>query len=161
MVKVALCVTCRLDNIEELKPSGPEFRWCLKFICCNCSNKSEKWNYLSLDESMPLQRGNGVCHFICKCKFCSRENSVTIIEDSIKSFTKDDEGKFKTIVVFDCRGIEPDNFSAGEGWVAKAANGGKEFNDVDLDEGEWEDYCDKIMEPVGIYEFQHRFQKMK
>jgi len=86
---------------------------------------------------------------------------VAIIEDSIKSFTEDDQGKFKSIVVFDCRGVEPDNFSAGEGWIAKAVNGGKEFTDVDLSEGEWEDYCDKIMEPVGIYEFQHMFQRVK
>lgn len=86
---------------------------------------------------------------------------MAIIEDSVGSFTMDDQGQFKTIVVFDCRGIEPSDFSAREGWVAKAMDGGKEFTDVDLSEGEWEDYCDKIMEPVGIYEIQHRFERIK
>jgi len=161
MVKIALQITCRLDNIEELKPSGPEFRWCLKFICSNCGETSDKWNYVSLDESTPVQRGNGVNHFVSKCKLCSRENSMMIIEDSIQSFIADDQGKFKTIVKFDCRGIEPSDFSAREGWIARAAEGGKEFTEVDLSEGEWEDYCDKIMEPVGIYEIKHRFERIK
>ncbi|TGZ54226.1 UPF0587 protein C1orf123 homolog [Temnothorax curvispinosus] len=161
MVKIALRIRCRLDNVEELRPCGPEFRWCLKFICGNCGEKSEKWNYISLDESTPMQRGSGVNHFVSKCKMCMRENTVTIIEDSIGSFTADDQGQFKTIVVLDCRGIEPHDFSARDGWIAKVADGGTEFADVDLSEGEWEDYCDKIMEPVGIYEIQHRFERIK
>ncbi|XP_014473576.1 PREDICTED: UPF0587 protein C1orf123 homolog [Dinoponera quadriceps] len=161
MVKIALQITCRLDNVEELKPAGPEFRWCLKFTCSNCGETSEKWNYVSLDESTPVQRGNGVNHFVSKCKLCSRENSMAILEDTVKSFTSDDQGKFKAIVTFDCRGIEPSDFSAREGWSAKATEGGKEFNDVDLSEGEWEDYCDKSMQPVGIYEIKHKFERIK
>ncbi|KAG7199505.1 hypothetical protein KM043_014124 [Ampulex compressa] len=80
---------------------------------------------------------------------------------SVHSFTADDQGKFKTVVVLDCRGIEPNDFSAKEGWVAKATNNGKEFKEVDLSEGEWADYCDKIKEPVGVYEIEHRFERIK
>lgn len=86
---------------------------------------------------------------------------MTILEDSVKPFLAKDQGTFKTIVVFDCRGIELKDFSAREGWIAKAINDGKEFTDVDLSEGEWADYCDKIKEPVGIYEIVHRFERMK
>ncbi|EZA58420.1 hypothetical protein DMN91_006334 [Ooceraea biroi] len=161
MVKIALQIACRLDNIEKLKPSGPDFRWCLKFTCSNCGETSDKWSYVSLDESVPVQRGSGVNHFVSKCKLCLRENCMAILEDSVESFTADDQGRFKTIVVFDCRGIEPSDFSAREGWIAQAAQDGKEFTDVDLSEGEWEDYCDKIMEPVGIYEIQHKFLRIK
>lgn len=161
MVKIALKITCTLDNIEELKPSGQEFRWCLKFTCSNCGEVSEKWNYVSLDEFTPVPRGNGVNHFVCKCKLCSRENSMSIIEDSMRSFTSDDQGQYKIIVMFDCRGLEPSDFSAREGWTAKAIKGGKEFTEIDLSDGEWEDYCDKIKEPVGIYEMKHRFERIK
>ncbi|XP_070152132.1 UPF0587 protein v1g245604 isoform X3 [Polyergus mexicanus] len=124
MVKIALQITCRLDNIEELRPSGSEFRWCLKFACCNCGETSDKWNYICADDPVrPAVRGNGVSHFVSKCKLCSRENSMMIIEDSIQSFTQNDQGQFKTIVIFDCRGIEPSDFSAREGWVAEAIEG--------------------------------------
>ncbi|EFN86576.1 UPF0587 protein C1orf123 homolog [Harpegnathos saltator] len=161
MVKIALQITCRLDNIEELKPGGPEFRWCLKFTCSNCGQASEKWNYVSLEESTPMQRGSGVNNFVIKCKLCSRENSMTIMEHTIKSFTLNDQGKFKAIVTFDCRGMEPSDFSAREGWTAQTIEGGREFSDVDLSEGEWEYYCDETLQPVGIYEIKHRFEKIK
>ena len=40
---------------------------------------------------------------------CSRENSIDIIKDSILPY--DTSESFKTIVAFDCRGIEPVDFS--------------------------------------------------
>lgn len=161
MVKIALQIRATLENIEELRPSGAEFRWYLKFGCCNCGEVSEKWNYVSLKESVPAQRGNAVTHFTSKCKLCSRENSMTILEDSVKPLVATDQGKFQTIVIYDCRGLEPTDFSPREGWHAKAINDGKEFTDVDLTEGDWADYCDKIKEPVGIYEVEHRFERVK
>ncbi|XP_076247435.1 CXXC motif containing zinc binding protein [Calliopsis andreniformis] len=161
MVKIALQIKATLENIEEIKPSGPEFRWYLKFTCCNCGEVSEKWNYVSLSEFIPAQRGNAVTHFTSKCKLCSRDNSMTILEDSIKPFVATDHDKFQTIVVFDCRGLEPSDFSAREGWTAKAVDDGKEFTEVDLSEGEWADYCDKIKKPVGIYDIEHKFERIK
>lgn len=160
MVKIALQLKATLDNIAELKPSGPEFRWYLKFTCCNCGEKSDKWNYVSLDESTKAQRGSAVNHFASKCKLCLRENTMTILEESIKPYTDADQGKFATIVAFDCRGIEPCDFSAEEGWIAKVSEG-TEFRNVDLSEGEWVEYCDKIKQPVGVFEIEHQFQRIK
>lgn len=161
MVKIALQVNATLENIEKLRPSGAEFRWYLKFTCSNCGEVSDKWNYVSLSESAPAQRGSAITHFLSKCKLCSRENSMTILEDSMKSFVATDQGTFQTIVVFDCRGFEPTDFSARDGWIANAVDDGKEFTEVDLTEGEWADYCDKIKQPVGIYDIEHRFERVK
>lgn len=161
MVKIALEIKATLDSIEELKPDGPEFRWCLKFSCSNCHEKSEKWNYMSLSEEIPAQHSRDIYHFSVKCKLCSRVNTASIIADSIKSYTADDQGKLKTVVIFDCRGLEPCDFSARDGWIAKAVDNGKEFKDVDLSEGEWADYCDKTNQPVGVYEIEHNFQRIK
>lgn len=161
MVKIALKLKVTFENIEELKTSGESFRWYFKFKCCNCGEESEKWNYVSLNESIPATKGNTVNHFVSKCKLCSRENSMTIIEDSIKPFTTDDQGKYKIVVVLDCRGLEPSDFSAREGWIAKAIDNGSEFTNVDLSEGEWAEYCDKINQPVGIYEIDHKFERIK
>lgn len=161
MVKIALQIKATLENIEELKPANSDFRWYVKFTCSNCGEVSEKWNYVSLDESTPAPRGNAVIHFVNKCKLCSRENSMTILEASVDSFTANDQGKFKSIVVFDCRGLEPCDFSPRKGWLAKAVNDGKQFTDVDLTEREWADYCEIIKEPVGIYEIEHKFERIK
>lgn len=160
MVKIALQITCRLENVEEVKPSGSDFRWCLKFVCFYCGEISSEWNYVSLDESTPVQGGNDVNHFVYNCRLCSRKNSIAIIEDSITSFTADDQGQFKTIVIFDCRGLELCDYSAREGWKAQAVKNGTEFISVDLSKGNWVDYCHKLMEIVAICEIQHKFLKI-
>lgn len=161
MVRIALQIKVTFENVQELKPSGPEFRWYLKFTCSSCGETSDKWNYASISDSIPAQHGSAVNHFVSKCKLCSRENSMKIIEDSIKSYNVNDQNKFKTIIALDCRGLEPTDFSAREGWVVKAIDGGKEFENVDLSEGEWVDYCDKINKPVGVYEIEHKFERIK
>lgn len=76
-------------------------------------------------------------------------------------YTSNDQNKFKTIVTFDCRGIEPVEFSPAEGWLVKVEESGKAFNDVDLSEKEWADYDDRANQSVGIYELESQFVKVK
>ena len=52
----------------------------------------------------------------CSLQLCSRENSIDILPDTIASYDMKDNNKFKTIVVFDCRGLEPVDFSPRNGW---------------------------------------------
>jgi len=86
---------------------------------------------------------------------------MTIVENSTKPFIAEDQEQYQTIVIFDCRGIEPTEFSPREGWIAQTTDNGKQFIDIDLTDGDWEDYCDKTMKPVGIYQIQHKFLKIK
>jgi hypothetical protein len=79
----------------------------------------------------------------------------------LDKYTNEDQEKFKTIAIFDCRGIEPIEFSASEGWIVKIEESGKLFDGVDLNENEWVDYDDKIKESVGIYDLQSQFIKIK
>lgn len=76
-------------------------------------------------------------------------------------YTSDDQGKFKTIVIFDCRGLEPTEFSPRDGWIVKIEESNKVFEDVDLSEKEWVEYDEKIQQSVGIYEFESQFIKVK
>jgi hypothetical protein len=39
---------------------------------------------------------------VIKCKMCSRENTIDIVEGSAMEYTEDDAGNFKTIVHFEC-----------------------------------------------------------
>lgn len=41
--------------------------------------------------------------------------ATDIVKDSIKQYTAEDTNKFKTIIVFDCRGVEPIAFDARVG----------------------------------------------
>lgn len=76
-------------------------------------------------------------------------------------YTAEDSGKFKTIVCFDCRGVEPVEFSPRSGWIAKSAENGQTFEDVDLSEDDWVEYDNKNKISVGIYEFEVNFIKVK
>lgn len=61
---------------------------------------------------------------------CSRENTIDIVEDSTDVYVEDNTGKFKSIVTFDCRGIEPIDFDPREGFVVKSFNNGKYFRNL-------------------------------
>ena len=49
-------------------------------------------------------------------QLCGRENSIDILADTVAKYNQEDNNKFKTIVVFDCRGLEPVEFSPRNGW---------------------------------------------
>ena len=63
---------------------------------------------------------------------CKRENSLDILKDSISAYTDEDVPKYKTVVTFDCRGIEPIDFSPRSGWEVEGLESGTKFDDVDL-----------------------------
>lgn len=62
---------------------------------------------------------------------------------------------------FDCRGLEPTDFSPRSGWIVKCADGGPTFNDVDLSVDDWVEYDTKNDVPVAIYEFKSEFINLK
>ncbi|XP_033329280.1 CXXC motif containing zinc binding protein [Megalopta genalis] len=161
MVKIALKIKATTENVEELRPSGPGFRWYLKLVCSNCREESDKWNYLSLSETVAAPKGHGVSHYVSKCKLCSRGNSITILGDLVKPFVARDQDSFQSIVVFDCRGLEPCDFWPRDGWTVKSVDDGTEFTDVDLTEGEWGEYCQKIDKSIWIYGIEFRLEKIK
>ncbi|KAH3695671.1 hypothetical protein DPMN_083129, partial [Dreissena polymorpha] len=112
-------------------------------------------------ESAPLKGGRGHASLVLKCKLCSRENSIDILPDTISSYNAEDSNQFKTVVVFDCRGVEPVDFSPRVGFTAEGEETGTPFPEVSLTEGEWVDYDEKKGESVGIYEIEHKFVCVK
>lgn len=85
---------------------------------------------------------------------------MDIIADTVKPYSADDNEKFKTVVVLDCRGVEPDDFFPGQGYKCSGVESGSQFNDINLEEGEWVDYDEKASESVGIYSVEHKFIKV-
>jgi hypothetical protein len=161
MVKIGLQIKANLEHVEELYTNHPNYTFLLKLKCLNCGETSEKWHGVTESDTFQTKTGKSETHYLAKCKLCGRENSLDIIEGSNDKYTNEDQEKFKTIAIFDCRGIEPIEFSATEGWIVKIEESGKVFDGVDLNENEWVDYDDKIKESVGIYDLQSQFIKIK
>ncbi len=83
------------------------------------------------------------------------------INSDAAAYSSDDSEKFKTIVCFDCRGVEPFNFSPRSGWIVKSTENGQTFEDVDLSEDDWVEYDEKNKQDVGVYSFESQFVKLK
>ncbi|XP_006879871.1 PREDICTED: UPF0587 protein C1orf123 homolog [Elephantulus edwardii] len=157
--KIALQLKATLENVTSLRPVGEDFRWYLKMKCGNCGEISEKWQYIRLMDSVALKGGRGSASMVQKCKLCSRENSIEILSSTIKSYNAEDSEKFKTIVEFECRGLEPVDFQPQAGFAAEGLESGTVFSDINLQEKDWTDYDEKAQESVGIYEVTHQFVK--
>lgn len=160
MVKIALQFKCNLENVTNVQADGEDFRWYLKVKCLNCGEENPSWIYVSLEESHPIKGGRGNANFITHCKLCGRQNSLDILKQSLASYMTQDNNKFKSVVAFDCRGLEPTDFSPRVGFTAEGAETGTKFSDINLTEKEWVEYDEKAQEAVGIYEVSHKFIKL-
>lgn len=78
-----------------------------------------------------------------------------------ETYTEEDSGTFKTFVIFECRGIEPFDYEARDGFVAKAIENGQTFEEVEIEDGDWSEYDSKNNCSVAISEFKSQFVKVK
>ncbi|CAG2103943.1 unnamed protein product [Medioppia subpectinata] len=168
MHKTALQMKAILENVTNLRPNGDDFRWYLKFKCNNCGEESDKWMYLSLEETFPMKGSKGEAHLVTKCKMCSRDCSVDvfpkpldILSDMISKYTNEDSNTFKTIAAFDCRGLSIIDYSPRIGFVCEGTDSGTAFDDVNLEDNDWVDYDEKSNASVRVYDLQFKFITMK
>ncbi|KAH8325151.1 hypothetical protein KR074_003403 [Drosophila pseudoananassae] len=180
MVRVGLQISATLENVDRLETNHPDYPFFVKLVCSNCGEQSDKWHDITEADRVQQDTRNAAgFNFYMKCKMCSRENSIDIVEKTngkwvtfksmklLKKFhfsaayTADDAGSFKTIVIFDCRGVEPVEFSPRAGWRVSSSENGQTFEDVDLSEDDWVEYDQKNNNSVGIYEFASKFIKLK
>lgn len=83
MVKIGLQIRATLENVDELETSHPNYPFFLKIKCSNCGEVSDKWHDLSESERTNEDSRNPKgFNFYMKCKLCSRENSIDIVEGS-------------------------------------------------------------------------------
>ena len=171
MVKIGLQIKANLEFVTGLMPDNvSEFQWHLKLKCTQCGEVPDHWQYVSLSEEQPLKGGRGSANFLSKCKLCSHLNSCDIKADSVTSYDAQNANQFKTIVVFDCRGLEPVDFDPRDGWRAQGYKENEEgegettstvFTDIDLSDKEWADYDEKSAQSTVISDFQVNFVVVK
>ncbi|KAH7299012.1 hypothetical protein KP509_25G069400 [Ceratopteris richardii] len=159
MVLLSLEIRAELENLTNLQPSdASEFPYFFKVKCNSCGEITEKYSSITFSEWVDLPNSRGKAHLVQRCKFCSREGSITMLEGKGKPYTQDDsEGrKYVPMACFDCRGIEPCEFLFRSGWIATGASSGAKFEDIDLTDGEFAEYDEKASCPVGIGNLEHQ-----
>ncbi|CAI9755696.1 unnamed protein product [Fraxinus pennsylvanica] len=166
MVNYMLMITAELENLTDLQPQGgcddPNFTYYFKLKCGNCGEVTQKETCVSLNETVPSAKGRSDVHLAQKCKFCSREGTVTMITGRGSPLTQDhaEAGKYAPLMLFDFRGFEPVDFVFGSGWKAESIEGTK-FNDIDLSGGEFAEYDEKGECPVMISNLRATFNVVK
>ncbi|XP_065349496.1 UPF0587 protein CG4646 [Cloeon dipterum] len=156
-MRLGLQISCELEQIDSLKPkSDGSFSWCLKVKCGSCGTEDETWHQISEMDSDHYSDVQGDVNFHMKCKFCKRPGYIDVVKGSYKEYTEEDSGKFKTIVSFTCKGIEPVQFSFEDGWDVKVLDSNTTFENINLSE-DWVEYDPKSQMPVGISEMKFQF----
>ncbi|CAA2959061.1 UPF0587 protein C1orf123 homolog [Olea europaea var. sylvestris] len=166
MVNYMLMIAAELENLTDLQPQGgcddPNFTYYFKLKCGNCGEVTQKETCVSLNETVPSAKGKSDVHLAQKCKFCSREGTVTMITGRGSPLTQDhaEAGKHAPLMLFDFRGFEPVDFVFGSGWKAESIRGTK-FHDIDLSGGEFAEYDEKGECPVMISNLRATFNVAK
>ncbi|KAJ8552117.1 hypothetical protein K7X08_028560 [Anisodus acutangulus] len=166
MVNFMLMMTAELENLTNLQPQGgcndDNFPYHFKLKCGNCGEITQKETYVSLGETVPLPIGKGHTHLIQKCKFCSRDGTVTMITGRGRPLTNGDSqsGTYAPLMVFECRGFEPLDFVFRGEWKAESLEGTK-FEGIDLSGDEFAEYDEKGECPVMISNPRATFNVVK
>lgn len=159
MVLLLLEIKAELESLTDLRPqNGSEFTYYFKLKCGSCGEVTQKYSSVTVSEQFDMPKSRGKAHLVQKCKFCGREGSVNMVDGRGRSYTLEDSesGKYVPVMCFDCRGIEPVEFSSRDEWAAEGITGTK-FAGIDLSEGEFAEYDEKASCPVGISNVEHRF----
>ncbi|XP_037083481.1 UPF0587 protein v1g245604-like [Pollicipes pollicipes] len=147
MVKIGLQLKATLENVASVQPDEDDFRWYLKLRCANCGDEPDHFQYACGLDTTPVRGGRGHANLVVKCKLCGRENTLDIVENSGRPLTESDI--FQTVVAFDCRGLEPTDFSPRIGWACRGTDSDTPFANVDLSEKEWVEYDEKANQSVS------------
>lgn len=87
MVKVGVQIRCTFENVEKIETCHPDYTFYFKLKCSNCGELSDKWHDLTESErTAEDSRNPDGFNFYMKCKLCSRENSIDIVEGSNGNF---------------------------------------------------------------------------
>ncbi|XP_049527684.1 CXXC motif containing zinc binding protein isoform X2 [Dermacentor silvarum] len=160
MVKIALQLRANLDNVAHFKPC-PDCVWHLRLKCMNCGEQTSAWQTVEAANRSPMKGSRGDANLVLKCKLCSRENSMDVLNEKIQAYDAESSSQFVTVIVFECRGVEPVAFDARDGFTATAAESGTIFDEVKFESREWADYDEQGKQAVGIYDLEHKFIKVK
>ena len=108
-----------------------------------------------------MAKGRDTANFVWKCGNCKRESSAKFEAANPPKPYSDANGNFAPLVTVDCRGLEFTDFQPqvcsfppkaeqllthAQGlWQCVGVETKTPFSEVDLSEGEWTDYDEKVL----------------
>jgi hypothetical protein len=156
-----LCIKAELDNVASValpddaifvldvkNPSGDDVREGVR---------------VSPLETHELTGSRGEANFRLKWARDARHEAtlnVQAVKGVTRALTAADAGKFVPVAGFECRGLEPVGWRPENGFTVTSAAGTR-FEEADLSEREWADYCEKGGDSVSVMELEYRFETHK
>ncbi|TFY64048.1 hypothetical protein EVJ58_g2882 [Rhodofomes roseus] len=159
MVRLLLSIRAELENVTELVPAPDSSSFEYFFEVTNHSSPQVSVSILTSEASVEehqVTSGKGnTAHFVWRCGLCKRESSAKF-DPGFKPqpYSADANGQLAPFLTIDCRGLEFIGFDPRGTWRCVGAESGTVFNEVELDEGEWVDYDEKVVSiplPSGSY----------
>lgn len=145
-----------LSNVTDLQPlddqSNP-YEYIFKVTCTSCHETHPKAVSINRFESYDIGDSKGKANFVFRCRMCKKESSANI-DRTVAKYTVEDDSKLVPILQIDARGLDLSDFVAEGRFECKGLNSGTTFNEVDLSDGEWYDYDDKVSEEVSVTEIK-------
>jgi len=127
-----------------------------------CHEVHPKMISVNRQEEREVAGGKGsTASFVWRCGTCKRESSAKFHEkNSVPKPYKDDyNGQFSPLIEIECRGLEFVGFDPRGVWKCVGAESGTKFPEVDLEEGEWNDYDEKSTLPVGVSNIESEWSR--
>lgn len=141
--------------------------------CTQCHEIHPKWIGINREEEYEVAGGRGgTANFVWKCGSCKREANAKFDAASPTKPYSSENGQLEPFLTLECRNLEFIGFDPKvrqtemhfcrlsvnlnpqlKGpWKCVGAESGTAFDDVDLSEGEWTDYDEKVSQsPSGLF----------
>ncbi|KAJ1695406.1 hypothetical protein LUZ63_012104 [Rhynchospora breviuscula] len=160
MVYFQLKVTAKLAGVYNFQSRGglddPDHPYFIKLQCENCGEITPSFSCVMLSEEVPLPRvfGRGTANLVQK--LCDRVGTVKMIPGFGKplNHTSGECGWYVRIMVFECHGFAPVEFSFGAVWKAQSR---ENLWEMDMCKGEFNDF-DQRVHVTGL---KAKFERMK
>jgi len=158
MVRLQLSIKAELENVTNLEPASKDFEYFFQVKCTSCNETHPKFVSLNRVDKFEVMGGKGsTANFVWKCGLCKRESSAKFETTAPKPYTSEN-AQFQPLLVIECRGLEFIGFDPKGIWKC-AGTTGAQFDEVDLETGEWNDYDEKAALPTGISDFGSRWDR--
>eukprot|EP01035_Chromulina_nebulosa_P040978 gene40978-55379_t len=158
MPEYVVKMKAELENIQRLIPI-PNNMWKMNIASsdgADCRNGIT----VSRGDVLELSGSKGDANFVIKWSNSKNQSYMKIIDKKGVSgeYTSSDTGKFITILVLECRGIEPVACIPGVDWIVQS-RGGTMFENVDLSEGDWAEYDENHDDSISATEVVYVVEK--
>ncbi|KAK0478243.1 hypothetical protein IW261DRAFT_1608495 [Armillaria novae-zelandiae] len=150
MVLLLLSIKAELENVTDLVPASENFEYFFQVKCNSCNEVHPKLVSVNRKETREVSGGKGAtANFVWRCGLCKRESSAKFDSSYLPQPYCAENGQFAPLLKIECRGLEFIGFDPSGTWKCVGMTG-QSFPEVDLNEGEWNDYDEKAALPVGV-----------